>query len=155
MNTTTRRLGQHLPRLILLAVLALLALYPSGPYRTAHAAASVTLAHTIHLPLVLGGTDKQPVPDLRFEPDNVKLDPGTETRVTVRVEPAADLRGATFELPGVQDGVTSHFAAAADGKTGTLTLQASSAVAADNRAITVQGRSGIDSLKVWVGMLTN
>jgi hypothetical protein len=79
--------------------------------------------------------------------------PGSETSVTVRVEPAADLTGASFELPEAQDGVSSRFEAAADGATGILTLEASSAVAADDRALTVHGTSG-SGANTWVGALT-
>ncbi len=71
----------------------------------------------------------------------------------MRVEPAADLRGASFELPGVQDGVTSSFAAAADGTTGTLTLAAGSALSDDDeRMLDVRGTNG-NGTGGWVGRL--
>jgi hypothetical protein len=155
MNTCIRRLGSSIIRLGLLALLALLALYPPGPYRTLALAAEDQGAPTpqqsgqIFLPLVRGGGA---APDLRFTPDTVALAPGATVNIAVRVEPQADLRGATFDLPGVQDGVNSRFEAAADGQSGTLTIVASAALEADDRALTVQGRSGVGT-GTWVGAL--
>jgi hypothetical protein len=102
----------------------------------------------VFLPLVSGGA----APDLIFDPAELALAPGQTASVSVRVEPAADLRGASFELPGVQEGVSSSFAAAADGKTGTLTVEASTALVAGERALMVQGTSG-DGKRGWVGSL--
>src|SRR5262245_8031470 len=100
-----------------LVLLALLALYPAGASRAlAQAAPGEPLpgpvgSFHIFLPAVGNGS----APDLIFTPDSVELAPGAQASVKVRVEPQADLRGATFELPGVQDGVSSRFEAAADG----------------------------------------
>src|SRR6266508_1800035 len=125
MKTFIRRIEPSIVRLGILALLALTALWPPGSYHTLALAADDPGAPTlqqsgqIFLPLVRGSGV---VPDLRFTPDSVNLTPGAEARVTVRVEPQADLGGATFELPGVQAGVSSRFEAAADGASGTLKL---------------------------------
>ncbi len=155
MKTFIRRIEPSIVRLGILALLALTALWPPGSYHTLALAADDPGAPTlqqsgqIFLPLVRGSGV---VPDLRFTPDSVNLTPGAEARVTVRVEPQADLGGATFELPGVQAGVSSRFEAAADGASGTLTLAASTTLEADDRALTVQGRSGVGT-GTWVGAL--
>jgi hypothetical protein len=135
----------------LLAMAALLALFPPGPTAPARAQGEppVPSGGQVFLPFVAGGA----VPDLIFTPDNVELRPGAEASISVRVEPAADLTGATFELPGVQDGVTSRFEAAPDGQSGTLTIEASGAADASERALMVRGTSG-DGSKGWVGKLT-
>jgi hypothetical protein len=107
----TRYIRYSLIRLALLALVAL-ALFPPGPSRTQSALAQdqppppILLPQdgapagdfSVLLPLIAGGA----APDLIFTPDSVELSPGAEASVQVRVEPQADLRGATFELPGVQ-----------------------------------------------------
>jgi hypothetical protein len=141
MALLTRRIGSSLVRLGLLALLAL-ALYPPGPSSpVAHAEPgdpppAPAGTFPIFLPLVAKGGA---APDLIFWPNSVALAPGETASVSVRVEPQADLGGATFELPSVQDGVSSRFEAAADGATGTLTIEASMAAEADERALMVQG----------------
>jgi hypothetical protein len=151
MHSITRGLGSSITRLSLLALLALTALWLPGPYRAlAQGTPPAPAPFSIHLPLLMGSGA---APDLIFTPAAVELAPGAQASVQVRVEPQADLRGASFELPGVQDGVTSSFEAAADGNTGTLTVQASAASEASERPLTVQGISGVDSGKTWVGAL--
>jgi hypothetical protein len=91
-------------------------------------------------------------PDLRFEPAALTLVPGDTSETTVRVEPAADLRGATFTLDGAPPGLSTRFEAAADGASGTLTLVAGPDVNALAESVTVMGRKG-DGTKSWVGSL--
>jgi hypothetical protein len=144
-------LGHVLKRLALPALLGL-ALFPPGPTRPVARADEQPAAPAgpiqIVLPLIMGGA----APDLTFEPAELELTPGTETTTVVRVHPAADLRAASFDLPGVQDGVTSSFAAAADGQSGILTLAASTATQAGERALIVRGTNG-DGTSGWVGRL--
>jgi len=92
-------------------------------------------------------------PDLQFEPNALTLTPGDTARTTVRVETGADLRGATFTLDGAPPGLTTRFEAAADGKSGTLSLAASPNVSAIAWSLTVKGRKG-DGTKTWVGNLS-
>jgi hypothetical protein len=92
-------------------------------------------------------------PDLRFEPAALDLAPGDSASTTVRVEPAADLRGATFTLDGAPPGLSARFEAAADGASGTLTLAASPDVGTLAGSLMVNGRKG-DGSKTWVGSLT-
>ena len=92
------------------------------------------------------------VPDLRFEPSALTLAPGDTARTTVRVEPAADLRGATFTLDAAPQGLSTRFEAAADGASGTLVLVASPNVGAAPTSLTVKGRKG-DGSTTWVGSL--
>jgi hypothetical protein len=92
-------------------------------------------------------------PDLRFEPSALDLAPGDSARTTVRVEPAADLRGATFTIDGTPPGLSTRFEAAADGASGTLTLVASPDAGALAESLMVTGRKG-DGSKTWVGSLT-
>jgi hypothetical protein len=136
-----------LARLLPLAMLALpLAL--GAPLPAAHA--DETASTTIYLPLIgTGGV----APDLIFTPDSVSLTPGESANIQVRVEPNADLTGASFELPGVQEGISSSFEAAADGASGTLTIAASASSEAAERPLIVQGQSGLDSSKTWTGAL--
>src|SRR5690348_3270811 len=84
-----------------LALLSL-ALFPPGPTR-AHAQQADPPPAPFRLFLPLAGNPAA-APDLIFEPAELTLGPGTEASVAVRVQPAADLRGATFELPGLPDG---------------------------------------------------
>jgi hypothetical protein len=92
------------------------------------------------------------VPDLRFEPSTLTIPPGDSASTTVRVEPAADLRGATFTLDGSAAGMTTRFTAAADGKSGRLWLVASPKAARIAWTVTVKGRRA-DGAKTWVGNL--
>ena len=80
------------------------------------------------------------VPDLRFEPSTLTVAAGDTIRTTVRVEPAADLRGATFTLDGAPPGLGAQFTPAADGATGTLMLTASANVKTIAWSLTVKGR---------------
>jgi hypothetical protein len=91
-------------------------------------------------------------PDLRFEPAALDLAPGGSASTTVRVEPAADLSGATFALDGAPPGLSTRFEAAADGASGTLTLAASPDAGAVPDSVTVMGRKG-DGTNTWVGSL--
>jgi hypothetical protein len=91
-------------------------------------------------------------PDLRFEPSALDLAPGDSVSTTVRVEPAADLRGATFVLDGTPPGLSTRFEAAADGASGTLTLLASPDLGALAESVMVTGRKG-DGRRTWVGSL--
>jgi uncharacterized protein DUF1565 len=154
MITSIQYIGHALKRLAP-PVLIALALFPPGPTRSAARAAAgdppptSTGTYQLFLPAVANGA----APDLIFTPDTVDLAPGAQASVKVRVEPAADLRGASFDLPGVQDGVSSSFAAAADGQSGTLTLAASSALGDDDtRMLQVRGTSR-DGSSGWVGRL--
>lgn len=142
LNLFTRPLARLLPLVVLALPLAL------SPFASS-ARADDEPPHTVYLPLLATSGS---APDLIFTPDLVELAPGAQTNVQVRVEPQTDLRGATFELPGVQDGITSTFEAAADGTTGTLTLEASEASEADERPLTVHGTSGTGA-STWVGAL--
>jgi hypothetical protein len=92
------------------------------------------------------------VPDLRFEPSALTISPGDTARTSVRVEPAADLRGATFTLDGAPSGLSTRFEAAADGTSGTLSLTASRDVGVLARSLTIKGRRA-DGAKTWVGSL--
>src|SRR5262245_10626547 len=124
---------QYIIRLGLLALIALAALYPPGPAAPRALAQEQPPQSQVQLFLPLVGSSA--APDLIFTPSTIALTPGQVASVKVRVEPQADLRGASFELPGVQEGVSSSFAAAADGRTGTLTIEASTAVVAGERAL--------------------
>ena len=92
------------------------------------------------------------VPDLRFEPSSLTIAAGDSASTTVRVEPAADLRGATFTLDGAPAGLSTRFAADYDGKSGTLMLVASPNAARIAWTVTVKGRRA-DGSKTWVGNL--
>lgn len=158
------QLTKHMLLGLALPALALAALFPPGPTK----AQDITLAtltptpadnrqgtvtesaNLTFVPIAYAG---QPAPDLVFSPDNVLVAPGQIASVQVRVEPEADMNGATFDLDDVQDGVTNHFEAAPGGKTGTLTIEASSAAEAGKRKLEVHGTSG-DGSKHWVGKLT-
>jgi hypothetical protein len=162
----TRHIRRTIIRLGVLALLALALFPPSASHSVAWAQSTPPTATPdtapipaaavpqggaqVFLPLINGGAA---APDLIFTPDQVELAPGAAASVSVRVEPAADLRDATFELPGVQEGVSSRFEAGPDGMTGTLIVEANEAAAADERALTVQGTSG-DGAHGWVGNLT-
>lgn len=93
------------------------------------------------------------VPDLRFEPSTLTIPPGDSASTTVRVEPAADLRGATFTLDGSAAGMSTRFTAADDGKSGKLMLVASPNAARIAWSVEVKGRRA-DGAKTWVGNLT-
>ena len=92
------------------------------------------------------------VPDLRFEPNTLTITPGDTARTTVRVDPAADLRGATFTLDSAPPGLSTRFEAADDGKSGTLMLAVSPKAARIAWSLTVKGRRA-DGAKTWVGNL--